>query len=430
LAKALALMVSDRPPGAMGTYRFGEGPGGGGWTPADPIAGYLADIEAAARDGSIQDPAVIRSLIRTYAAGTDPDRFDLNVDFGPDDRAARGEYWLSQKLRRFFQEWLDYEDVALVFKDTPYATSQFATDPYTDDVRFSINSSWSNLLSGYYGDESLLSQQLDDMIARIVVEDSDVLRTLLTSRQFYVASTTAGGSTAKSTSNTHRPYNLVDDVGATREERWVELPANERAGVLTHPAFLAAHGGNFEDDASVVHRGKLIREHLLCETVPGLELVMVEAILVPSHPDKRARDRLAESIESNDECLGCHSLMNPLGYPFEIYNHAGFVRADDHGQAPDGSSMLANMPDPALDGPIRDAVELAQKLADSEHVERCFVRHVFRFFMGRSETTADACALSAMQAAYDDSDGSFVAMLQALATSDTFLYRHDEEGAP
>lgn len=429
LAHALALMITDRPPGAMGTYRFGEGPDGGSWTPADPMAGYLAEIETAARDGSIQDPAVIRRLLRTYAAGTDPDRIDLNVDFRPENRAARGEHWLGLKLARFFREWLDYDQVELVFKDTPHATSRFAAEPYTDDERGSIVSSWGNLMSGYYGYESLLSQQLDDVIARVVVEDQDVLATLLTTRHFYVASTTAGGSTAKSTSNTHRPYGLEDDIGPTREARWVELPGEERAGVLTHPAVLAAHGGNFEDDASVVHRGKLIRENLLCQTVPGLELVMVEAMLVPSAPDKRARDRIAESIEDNAECLGCHSLMNPLGYPFEIYNHAGFLRADDHGMAPDGSALLEGMPDPALDGPVADAVELSEKLAASAHVKRCFIRQAFRFFMGRSETEADACALSAMESAYDDSGGSFLAMLEALATSDGFLYRHDAEEA-
>jgi len=158
---------------------------------------------------------------------------------------------------------------------------------------------------------------------------------------------------------------------------------------------------------------------------------MVEAKLVPSAPEKSARDRIAESIESNNECLGCHQLMNPLGYPFEIYNHAGFLRADDHGSAPDGSAMLENMPDPALDGPVGNAVELVERLAGSEHVERCFIRHAFRHFMGRNETRADACALSAMEQAYRDSGGSFLAMLEALATSDAFLYRHDSpEEAP
>jgi hypothetical protein len=47
--------------------------------------------------------------------------------------------------------------------------------------------------------------------------------------------------------------------------------------------------------------------------------------------------------------------------------------------------------------------------------------------MGRSETVADACTLSQMEAAYDEGNGSFVALLEALGTSDAFLYRHDAE---
>src|SRR5690606_16245172 len=346
---------------------------GGGWTPEDPMEGYMALIEEAAADGTIQDPAVIRSLIRNYAAGVDPERFDLNADFDPDRRSRRGEYWVSQKIHHFFQEWLGYGDVALVFKDTPYATSQFEGMGFDQG---SITSSYNNLLEGYYGKESLLSQQLDDMIARIVYEDADVFATQLTTRRFYVASNTAytGSSIDKSTNEVHRPYNLTTDIGTTRAERWAVLPDDERAGVLTHPAFLAAHGGNFEDDANVVHRGKWVRENLLCQTVPPLELVMVEAQLVPSAPEKRARDRLAESIEGNPDCTWCHNQMNPLGYPFEIYNHAGFIRMDDHGQAPSGASMLVDMPDPALDGPVTDAVELSEKLAESDYATRCFIR--------------------------------------------------------
>ena len=45
------------------------------------------------------------------------------------------------------------------------------------------------------------------------------------------------------------------------------------------------------------------------------------------------RERIVEKTEA-PECIGCHQLMNPLGYPFEIYNHAGFLRESDHGAAP------------------------------------------------------------------------------------------------
>jgi hypothetical protein len=307
-----------------------------------------------------------------------------------------------------------------------------------------IGSAFGNLLSGYYGHESRLTEQLDDAIARVLVNDTQVFRELMTTRTFYAAATLPDGvtrpasvdeyedyfganvgSTWKSTTETHRVYGIDRDIYPNRASRWITLPDDERAGVLTHPAWLIAHGGNFEDDPSLIHRGKWIRESLLCLPVPDLSEVMVDAVVGPSAPDKTARDRVVEAT-ADPVCQGCHQLMNPLGMPFEIYNHAGFLRADDHGRPPDGSSTLSGMPDPSLDGPVSDAVQLSERFADSPYVKRCFIRQVFRYFMGRGETRGDACTLAAMESAYDGSDGSFNEMLTALFTSDTFVYRHLE----
>ena len=120
--------------------------------------------------------------------------------------------------------------------------------------------------------------------------------------------------------------------------------------------------------------------------------------------------------------------MNPLGYPFETYNHAGYLRQWDRGAdgglaAPDGTSTLTGMPDPSLDGPVADAVELSEKLADSPYVKRCFVRQTFRYFMGRPENLTDACTLSQMEQAYDTNHGSFLQMVNALIVSDTWKTR-------
>ena len=79
--------------------------------------------------------------------------------------------------------------------------------------------------------------------------------------------------------------------------------------------------------------------------------------------------------------------------------------------------------DPKLDGPIKDAFELIEKLAHSERVEQVFVRHVFRYFMGRNETLADGPTLVAAHKAYRENGGSFNALLVSLLTSDSFLYR-------
>ena len=79
--------------------------------------------------------------------------------------------------------------------------------------------------------------------------------------------------------------------------------------------------------------------------------------------------------------------------------------------------------DPALDGPVKDPMEMIQKLANSERVKQVFVRHAFRFWMGRNETINDAPILQAAYLAYRDNNGSMKALLTSLLTSDAYLYR-------
>ncbi len=419
--------------------------------------GRMSSLRAAADDGTIFEPSKIRELFAIYQGGQDAARPDLDHEENEANYPARGDFWIAEGMLQFFREWLDYEGASSSFKDTPGGTSEYDTP----DTASATTSGFSNLQSGRYGHESTLVEQLDDTIARAVVEShqlgEDVFRTLMTTRQWRLPSTVVntkgppcandddcqppdgcapnglcGTSIAKNTATTARVYG-VEIVEESLAGRWVELPDDQRRGVLTHPAWLAAHGGNFEDDASAVHRGRWIRERLFCETVPGLELVSVEAKLVPSDPSLSARARLVTSVEDpstnpdSATCMGCHLLMNPLGYPFEIYNHAGFLRAFDHGPmgtpvAPSGASTITLAPESSLQGDVSSALDFAEVLADSRSARRCFIRHAFRYFMGRNETEGDACALAAMEASLD-ATGSFFRMVETLAASDVFQLR-------
>ena len=66
---------------------------------------------------------------------------------------------------------------------------------------------------------------------------------------------------------------------------------------------------------------------------------------------------------------------------------------------------------------------MMEKLATSDRVRQSFVRHVFRFWMGRNEMLSDSKTLIAMDKVYIESQGSFKELLVCLLTSDSFLYR-------
>lgn len=415
-------MVSDRGPGGSGVYLYDNDLSGDDRY-TETAGGHLAGVAAAADDGTIQDAATAGALLRQYALGLDPDREDEWIDYGThslSQRQRRSEEWMGDKLDRFFVEFFDVERFESGFQDAPEATSIFAADGSTFHMRALDEL---RQYEGWNEPDGLMV--FTDAVARVVVQDTDVLRNLLTTTEFYIPATSD-----PATDYTNRLFNITTPIPADRPGRWNILPTNERAGMLTHPVWLAAHGDAFEDGPSIIHRGKWVREHLFCESVPPLELVTVEAQLLPSDGTLTARDRVEQSIEVNTECMGCHQYMNALGKPFEMYNHAGYLRADDHGSAPDGSTVLDNAPDPVLNRSYTDAIDMMGALADSPHVKRCFVRQTFRFFAGRDETEADACALADMEQAYDSNGGSFVSMLEALATHDTLMYRTIDGGVP
>lgn len=207
-----------------------------------------------------------------------------------------------------------------------------------------------------------------------------------------------------------------------RAERTLStVPKGERLGILTHPAWLVSHTDAMDNHA--IHRGIWVRKRLLGGGIPDVPIT-VDAQL-PDEPENTLRQRMR--VTRAEYCWSCHEKMDPLGLPFEMYNHAGIFRTEELGQPVDTTGEIIDSGDPALDGPVANAIEMIEKLAESERVEQVFVRHAFRFWMGRNETLNDRPVLQAAHRAYRESGGSMKALITSLVTSDAFLYRIRED---
>lgn len=219
-----------------------------------------------------------------------------------------------------------------------------------------------------------------------------------------------------------------------------------RKGMLTHPAWLIAHAQNTETDPVV--RGKWVREKLLAGTVPDVPIT-VDAVIPEDH-HKTLRDRLV-GVTEKQECWKCHQRMNPLGYAFEMYDDFGRYRSEESLEHPD--NLIAKGPDKAaahvdlrdiyktlpvdarghlsgtgdknLDGDVKDAIDLAERLGKSTRVRQSIIRHAFRYFMGRNEVLSDSQTLIDADQAYLESGGSFDAVIVSLLSSDSFIYRKE-----
>jgi hypothetical protein len=211
-----------------------------------------------------------------------------------------------------------------------------------------------------------------------------------------------------------------------------------RKGILTHPAWLIAHSLNTENDP--VRRGRFVREKLLAGRVPDIPIT-VDAV-VPEDHAKTLRQRLDKVTMHQQECWKCHESMNPLGLPFEIYDDFGRFRFEEALEHPenvigkhlkyfnryktlpvDARGELRGTGDPALDGEVKDALDLIDRLAQSDSVRQSIIRHAFRFYLGRNEMLTDSQTLIDADRAYVDSGGSFKAVILSLLTSDSFIYR-------
>jgi hypothetical protein len=206
--------------------------------------------------------------------------------------------------------------------------------------------------------------------------------------------------------------------GSMKPERILATaPEGERLGLLTHPSWLVSHSDAMDNHA--IRRGRWIRERLLGGGIPDVPIT-VDAML-PDEPNNTLRERMRVTRETY--CWTCHQKMDPLGLPFEMFNHAGLYRNTELDKPVDTAGEIIDSGDPALDGKVENALELIDKLAHSKRVEQVFVRHAFRFWMGRNETLNDAPVLQDAYRAYKDNGGSMKALITSLVTSDAFLYR-------
>lgn len=210
--------------------------------------------------------------------------------------------------------------------------------------------------------------------------------------------------------------------GSLEPERFLAtVPEGQRLGLLTHPSWLVSHSDAMDNHA--IRRGRWIQERLLGGGIPDVPIT-VDAML-PDEPHNTLRQRMRVTTEAY--CWTCHKKMDPLGLPFEMYNHAGLFRTTELNKPVDASGEIIDSGVPELDGKVADAIELIQKLAQSKRAEEVFVRHAFRFWMGRNETLNDAPILQAAHRAYRENGGSMNALITSLLTSDAFLYRSKED---
>jgi hypothetical protein len=215
--------------------------------------------------------------------------------------------------------------------------------------------------------------------------------------------------------------NIAKAYGVTASNQLVESTAPERRGLFTRAGLLAINPGG---TTSPIKRGVRMRFNLLCNDI-GIpaSAALQQAVQVDPLTSTRTQTEVKTSPAA---CIGCHAMINPLGFAFENYDAFGRFRNQEvvtsEGQSatwPINSAIQPNiqsMNEPMIHG----AVELQELMTQSYKGPACLARQFLSYGVGRLSSEQDSCILKPMYDALIGNGGSILKMIEAMALSKEF----------
>jgi hypothetical protein len=314
----------------------------------------------------------------------DQELFDAaasNALSDPDDIEAQARRMFADPRARdavasFHRQWLDFDRVLSQTRDA-------ATYPQ-----------WNDALA------QALRTEADKMVEHTIFDDDGTLRTLLTT-----TATRVNGALA----------NLYGVAPPANDWDLVQLPGEQRAGILTQGAFLTSRAHAVHP--SPVLRGVFILDRLLCMSPPPPS---GDVNTTPPESDPAAvttnRQRYAQHT-FDTVCQDCHAGIDGIGMGLEHYDAIGQYRTTDNGFPVDASGTLA----PVGEGDaFNGGPALAEMLADSAIVEECVARQWLMWSKGRGEDQIDWPHINEIAASFHASGGDIKELLVAIVKSPTF----------
>jgi hypothetical protein len=307
-----------------------------------------------------------------------------------------------------------------------------------------------------------MREQASAFVERVFFDGAHTFEELMTSRTYAADDT------------------LAPILGIAPPGGEVDVELADRAGLLTLPATLAAHGGSFSGGTSPIKRGVWLLDRILCLPHPpplpqlpdycsasceggcaegtacedGL-CVAVSATTCGDDADCNLTGGMLGSCHSSGRCIpnpafciprrqadqttrqwwdsfgggchGCHAQINGIGYGLESYDGVGRYRETERtseGDEPiDDSGEVLGAPE-GRNGPFVGAHGLVDKMIESELGQECFSRSWFVHAFGQLPDghTGAECTARAIDTAFRESGYDLRALVRAIALSDGFAH--------
>jgi hypothetical protein len=189
-------------------------------------------------------------------------------------------------------------------------------------------------------------------------------------------------------------------------------PGQPRAGLLSHASFamLFAHPGR----SSPTLRGVFLREALLCQSIPEApaDVDFTQFVQDVTAVHNTARDRL-EVHATQVSCKNCHVLTDPIGLGLENFDGIGKFRTAENDAPIDVSGEFDGR---AFTSPA----ELGQAFADNPQLTACLVQNLYRYAVGRKQTSGERPLLRHLEDAFAERGYQVPALMREIATSEAF----------
>ena len=196
-----------------------------------------------------------------------------------------------------------------------------------------------------------------------------------------------------------------------------EPPPPPRFGIFAQPAVLASHSG--PTDTRLIKRGVFWARKVMCMDLQPPPPDVHAAVYAEKVTTERRR---VEQSTARPACAGCHKVINPFGFMLESYDALGRFRSKDNGHPVDPSIEIDFLDERAA--PAADTAAALRTFTGSAMFKQCFVRQLFRFYMGRREEASDDPLLRRMffEFAHNDSQ-DILTMVYLLSSSDRIVRR-------
>jgi hypothetical protein len=212
----------------------------------------------------------------------------------------------------------------------------------------------------------------------------------------------------------------------------LELPATERAGILTNPGFLTARSRS--DGQNLISRAKTVKAAFTCLNAPPPDLDKLGDKIQEAAGNftKQTGQEQAAARANVQPCGACHALFDSYGLPLEFYDAIARYRTNyDYldNKPIDGATTL---PRDIGGATVRTAVEMAQNLADTPAFTNCLAKSMLQYAMTELSAnvalpaagTATGCAAADVVQKYESGPNkTFTALVAAVTQSPAFVIR-------